>query len=259
MKPLRPRTLFCAGLFVALDLVAAGAWLAGCGDEAVSPTPLGDAGAGGASDAGDAGDAFDAFDGNTCVLLDASTLDPAAVAYGLVLLQSRNCITCHGDTLSGNDDGVTYASDEGGTAYPPNLTPDPVTGLGCWTKAQIVRAILDGIDNMDQPLCPPMPQFSDAGALTLTPVEALAVAEYLQSLPTIVNNVPNTNCPATTTLPDAGSDAATADAGSVDAGNSDAGNSDAGNDGGSVDAGSPDAANDGDSGLADDAGDAAGE
>ena len=273
MKPLRPRTLFCAGLFVALDLVAAGAWLAGCGDEAVSPTPLGDAGAGGASDAGDAGDAFD---GNTCGLIDASALDPAAVAYGLVLIQSHKCFSCHGDTLSGNDDGVTYAADEGGTAYPPNLTPDFVTGLGCWTTPQIVRAILDGIDNMEQPICPPMPQFSDAGALTLTPVEALAVAEYLESLPAIVNNVPNTNCPAGPPPPDAGcsdaatADAATADAGSMDAGSADAGSIDAGSadagsidagsaDAGSIDAGSADAADDGDSGLADDAGDAAGE
>lgn len=243
----RHRNLLCAGLFLALNLLVAGTWLAACGDEPASPNPLGDAGAD-ASDVGDAGpDAADASDGNTCVLFDASTLDPAGVAYGLVLLQSHKCTSCHGDTLSGNDDGVTAPEDEGGTAYPPNLTPDPATGLGCWTQAQIVRAILDGLDNMDQPLCPPMPVFSDAGTLTLTPVEALAVAEYLQSLPVIVNNVPNTNCPAGVTLPDAGSDAgpdasATADAGS---------------DGSAVDA--ADDGDTGDSGLADDSGDAAGE
>jgi len=42
------------------------------------------------------------------------------------------------------------------TALPPNITPDPETGIGKWTDAAIERAIRTGIDKDGQPLKPPM-------------------------------------------------------------------------------------------------------
>ena len=122
-----------------------------------------------------------------CVPVDSGPLDDALVAEGQTLVQTEKCRKCHGDTLSGNFDGI-MAPDNIGQVYPPNLTNDPASGLGCWTNAQIVNAILNGYDNTNTPICLPMPRFADAG---LDGATALAVAEYLRSLPVLVDNVPN--------------------------------------------------------------------
>jgi len=94
------------------------------------------------------------------------------------------CEQCHGTTLSGNDDGIQIP---GTTAmqYPPNLTPDPATGLGCWTNDQVETAILDSVDNQGDAICGPMPHFS---ALGLTQSDAAAITAYLRSLPAFQNN-----------------------------------------------------------------------
>ena len=40
---------------------------------------------------------------------------------------------------------VGFEIPEMGVLYAPNLTPDPETGLGQWSDAEIGRAIRDGI------------------------------------------------------------------------------------------------------------------
>jgi hypothetical protein len=173
---------------------------------------------GAASDAGrsdvtipDAG--VDAEAEASCAV-DAGPLDDAEVALGQAIVAAHRCPRCHGATLSGNFDGVSSPTLEGGLAYPPNLTPDPATGLGCWTNDQIENAFLNGIDNEGLPLCPPMPRFghlTDGGEVDAG--EARAVVEYLRSLPIFVNAVPSTpDCTVVDAGPqDAGS---TLDAGS---------------------------------------------
>jgi hypothetical protein len=74
-----------------------------------------------------------------------------------------------------------------------------------------------------------MPTFGDAGSLTLTAAQAEAVAEFLQSLAPVVNNVDGTTCPlpgSTPPVSDAG-DASTEDASVVDASSADASTEDA--------------------------------
>jgi hypothetical protein len=141
----------------------------------------GDAGADGTVDAG--------VDSGPCVPFDAASLDDAAVALGRSIATQLDCQKCHGSEYAGNNDGVPSPTTVGGVAYPPNLTPDPSTGLGCWTQAQIENAFLNGIDNEGSPLCPPMPHFADAG---LTHATADALVAFLRSLPPFVANVPNT-------------------------------------------------------------------
>lgn len=75
--------------------------------------------------------------------------------------------------------GVTYAS---------NLTPDRETGLGKWTRAQIVAALRTGQRPDGSPLLPPMPWPSYA---RLTDADANAIAAYLQSLPALAHHVPD--------------------------------------------------------------------
>jgi hypothetical protein len=185
-----------------------------------------------ASDAGDAGDAgtttegsSDASDGGgpSCTPFDAGTLDDAAVSAGLAfILSTGHCNRCHqsnqdaGIVLSGNNNSITDA----GPVFPPNLTPDPATGLGCWTNDQIASAILFGNDPATDggKLCHFMPTFGipkgDAAAL-LDDGSVGNVVEALRSLTPVSNLVPTTMCPGSSPSPsldggDAGTDASDA-------------------------------------------------
>jgi hypothetical protein len=161
-------------------------------------------------DAASATDAADASDGGACATIDAASFDPKELALGESLILQYNCTECHGTSMSGNPDGVVVPGF--GMAYPPNLTPDPSTGVACWSDDQLENAILFGIDNQGGRLCPPMPIFSGAG---LDVVSAHAIVHFLRSLPAMVSVVPDTNC-----TPDAATDASidAADDSSVDAG-----------------------------------------
>lgn len=145
-----------------------------------------------------------------CTPYDASHLDSAAVQAGRALALALKCAKCHGDQLSGNPNGVQSPQTEGGLAYPPNLTPDPATGLGCWTDDQIENAFLHGIDNEGQPLCPPMPHFADAGVDASGAADLLA---FLRSVPAVSLKVPATpDCTPHPAGDDGGPDASEAGA-----------------------------------------------
>jgi hypothetical protein len=213
-----------------------------------------------------------------CDVFDAGPLDPNLVSQGYALVQQYQCQQCHGTYLEGNSDGVQLPNSTL-TQYPPNLTPDPGTGLGCWTNEQVENAILNSVDNQGAAICGPMPHFT---ALGLSQADVVAIVTYLRSLPAESINVPdgpscacNTDqdCPPGEScvnqactclslgcalpgfatdggeLEDGGFDAGSFDAGPTDGGVSDAGHHhgfDAGDedgghpDGGIGDAGQPD-------------------
>ncbi len=130
----------------------------------------------------------DALEGG-CVPHDAGGLDPSRVAAGRDLVDAYRCQQCHGGSLQGNDDGVQSPQTEGGFAYPPNLTPDPTTGIGCWTDEQIANAFLYDMDNEGNSLCPPMHPFAEAG---VDASGALDIVAFLRSLPPFKLRVPDT-------------------------------------------------------------------
>ncbi len=149
----------------------------------------------GGADASDS--AFDgaldgARDGSTCVPVDAEVLDGSAEEAGYALTHMTStffpsaisdCYGCHGPTFSG---GLIVHG-----AYAKNLTPDPATGLGCWTDQQIVTAILTATAADGEMLCV-MPKWGELG---MNADQAEQIVEYLRSLPAVVNQVPPTNCP----------------------------------------------------------------
>jgi hypothetical protein len=183
-----------------------------------------------AADTGNAGN-----DGASCVGYDASGLDPASVEAGFYAVwQVYRCSGCHqktsqkvddagnGIVLSGNNDGIG----DSGMVFPPNLTSDPTTGLGCWTNDQVTNAFLHGTDMDGGKLCPTMPKFgnaltlADGAARPGTPMDAATAAQivdFLRSLPVAQNQVMDTMCPM---MGDAGADAGEdgGDAASVDSG-----------------------------------------
>jgi hypothetical protein len=74
--------------------------------------------------------------------------------------------------------------------FGPNLTPDPTTGIGNWSDDQISTAILSGIDNMGERLCPQMAHFPD-----MQPPEVTSILGYLHSLAPVVHQATPSVCP----------------------------------------------------------------
>jgi len=126
------------------------------------------------------------------VLLQASataTAQPATTARGEYLVRIMDCGGCHTPgALGGKPDfsaslagsNIGFRIPGAGVLYPPNLTPDPATGLGRWTNEQIVRAVRHGERPDGRRLAPVMPWPSYSA---LTDADAAAVAAYLKSLP----------------------------------------------------------------------------
>jgi mono/diheme cytochrome c family protein len=104
-----------------------------------------------------------------------------------------NCGNCHSPqqpdgTLSGPAlSGGQGIFAPGFTAYPPNLTPDPETGLGRWTEQQIVTALREGHAPGGAVLRPPMPIPFYRG---ISDRDAHAIAVYLRSLAPVNSEVP---------------------------------------------------------------------
>lgn len=107
----------------------------------------------------------------------------AQVAQGAYLARVGNCIGCHtapgGPALAGGRAVTTPF----GTLYSPNLTPDPVTGLGAWTSDEFWRALHHGRSRDGRLLYPafPYPQFTH-----VTREDADALLAYLRSVPAVV-------------------------------------------------------------------------
>gem|GEM_PF-651878 len=136
-------------------------------------------------------------------------LDAARVNRGRYLVEIAGCAACHTDgaligepsaarLLAGSHLGIAYTNPFGGAfpgvAYPSNLTPDPRTGLGNWSDAQIAAAIRSGdvgsgrghLIVMAWPLYQHM---SDD--------DVNAVVMYLRSIPAIEHQVPARVAPGT--------------------------------------------------------------
>ena len=125
-----------------------------------------------------------------------ASADEAQIARGRYLVTLGGCIDCHspGYFLNAFDEKTMLSGSEVGFQMPglgvfygPNLTPDPETGLGNWTEAEIVRAIQTGERPDGRILAPIMPWQSLAN---LTAEDALAIASFLKSMSPIKNKVP---------------------------------------------------------------------
>jgi mono/diheme cytochrome c family protein len=74
------------------------------------------------------------------------------------------------------------------TAYPPNITPGNVNGIGGWSEDQIVTVLREGKRPDGRMIRPPMPiPFTRR----LSDQDAYAVAAYLKSTPPVSNEVPD--------------------------------------------------------------------
>ena len=72
-------------------------------------------------------------------------------------------------------------------AYASNITPDPETGVGKWTEAQLIRGIREGIRPDGSLIGPPMPIHMYRG---ISDDDARALVAYLRAQPPVKNVVP---------------------------------------------------------------------
>jgi mono/diheme cytochrome c family protein len=120
----------------------------------------------------------------------------AQVERGKYLVTLGGCTDCHtpGSFLGKPDMTQFLGGSDVGFAIPGlgvfvgrNLTPDKETGLGSWTRAQIVTAFTTGKRPDGRELAPVMPW---RGYSKLTKADATAIAAYLQSLLPVKHTVP---------------------------------------------------------------------
>ena len=119
-----------------------------------------------------------------------------SVTRGEYLVRLGGCNDCHTPGyFLGKPDASRFlgGSDVGfdlpgmGTFVGPNITPDKQTGLGNWSRDQIVTALQTGVRPDGRILAPIMPWRAFAG---LTKSDAVAIADYLKSLPLVSHKVP---------------------------------------------------------------------
>lgn len=104
------------------------------------------------------------------------------------------CGNCHhGRDEDGNFvEGMEYAGNFVITeplfsAYAPNITPDPETGIGEWTDEELERAIREGIRPDGSVMGPPM---AFAYYREISSADMDAIIAYLRSVPAVSNEVP---------------------------------------------------------------------
>jgi mono/diheme cytochrome c family protein len=118
------------------------------------------------------------------------------VRTGEYLVTIMDCGGCHTPgALAGKPDmerplagsGIGFQIPGLGIFYPPNLTPDPETGLGKWSEADLIKAVRTGIRPDGRQLAPIMPYHSYS---RLTDADAQALAGYLKSMKPVQNKIP---------------------------------------------------------------------
>jgi mono/diheme cytochrome c family protein len=128
------------------------------------------------------------------VLRAETGADPDLLERGRYLVHAGGCITCHTADEPGAvplAGGRAIASPYG-TFWSPNITPDPETGIGRFTVADVVRALKSGVSPDGQPYYPAFPYPSYAG---MTAADAEAIGAYLLSLEPVRNSRRNHELP----------------------------------------------------------------
>lgn len=118
--------------------------------------------------------------------LSAAELDGVAgdAARGEALFAAAGCASCHEAPDAETSDrpvlagGEAFASDFG-TFYAPNISPS-AQGVGEWTDAQLVNAVMRGVDEEGRHLYPALPYAAYNKAEVQDVVDIVA---YLRTLP----------------------------------------------------------------------------
>lgn len=102
----------------------------------------------------------------------------AYLALGLA-----HCSTCHTprNTLMAEDTSRPLAGAEVGTWYAPNISADPVSGIGGWSEAEIAEYLRSGRADGKAQAGGPMAEAIDNSLRHLTDADRKAIAVYLKA------------------------------------------------------------------------------
>lgn len=116
--------------------------------------------------------------------LDVPPTDP--VARGEQLVALARCGSCH--TPQGDDGSMMLAGATVRDSIAANITPDEETGIGSWTVEEIAALMRTGTRPDGSAVEGAMAQQIERRFNILTEADALAIAEYLKSIPAVSHN-----------------------------------------------------------------------
>ena len=88
---------------------------------------------------------------------DPSSIDHERVQRGAYLAAMGNCAVCHTTEAGKPYAGGRKLPTPFGTVYATNITPDPDTGIGRWSKGAFARAMREGVGRAGEHLYPAFP------------------------------------------------------------------------------------------------------
>ncbi len=111
--------------------------------------------------------------------------DPERGAY---ILRLAGCVTCHTAPKGGKFlAGGRELKSPFGSFFPPNITPDPETGIGNWSEEDFVRALLEGKSPEGKPYYPAFP-YTSYTRMSLQ--DMIDLKAYLDTVEPVRNEVP---------------------------------------------------------------------
>ena len=126
----------------------------------------------------------------------ASTINPqdfSQIERGRYLTIVGDCAACHTLPGSGHDfAGGRVVETPFGNLLAPNITPDPLTGIGAWTDDEFVNALIKGTGRHGSRLYPAMPY---TYYTKITRDDALAIRAYLNTVPAVQHAVKSNQLP----------------------------------------------------------------
>ncbi len=115
-------------------------------------------------------------------LLAARAVAAADAERGRVIFALAGGCGCHSAAEGPLAAGGRALPTPFGTFYGTNITPDPQTGIGAWSDAEIIAAIRDGTHRDGRVLAPAMPYYQYAG---MADGDVRDLVAYLRSLPPV--------------------------------------------------------------------------
>jgi len=117
----------------------------------------------------------------------ADAADPAQLARGKYIFGATGGCGCHTEPKGPANAGGRKYDGPFGTVYSSNITPDPKTGIGGWTDAQIITAIRLGRRPNGERILPVHP-FTSFNGMAEEDLQALVA--FLRSVPPVGRATP---------------------------------------------------------------------
>ncbi len=118
-------------------------------------------------------------------------------AKGRHLFYASGCASCHAAPGAKGDDKLKLSGGLGlespfGTFYASNISPDPTHGIGGWTTAEFVNAVMRGVSPESRHYYPAFPYLSYQ---RMTVEDVLDLKAFMDTLPAVAGDAPPHDLP----------------------------------------------------------------